>query len=61
MEYLSAIADIILWLFGVYQDKAATREQCQQMWHQGYVVYPLTEQQQERAQQCAKLMADDAE
>ena len=58
MDYLSAIAELILWLFGVYEENTATREQCAQMWEQGYVVYPLSEEQQQRAKQCAELMRD---
>lgn len=58
MDALSAIIDFLLWMLGIYQETTATREQCAQMWEQGYVVYPLSEEQQQRAKQCAELMRD---
>ncbi len=55
MEVIEAIIQAILFLFGIYEEHAATREQCEQMWQQGYVVYPLSDQELERAKQCAEL------
>lgn len=46
-------------LFGYVEEQHATREQCEQMWAQGYVVYPLSEQEQERAKHCADLQRGD--
>lgn len=58
MDALAGLIDFLLWLFGVVEERTATREQCAQMWEQGYVVYPLSEQEQIRAKQCAELMRD---
>lgn len=56
MDALAALFEALMFFFGIYQEHTATREQCEQMWAQGYVVYPLSEQEQERAKHCAELM-----
>jgi len=56
MDALTGFIDFLLWLFGMYQEDVATQQQCAQMWEQGYVVYPLSEHELERAKQCADLI-----
>lgn len=58
MEAIGAIIEAILFFFGIYEEHQATREQCREMWSQGYVAYPLTEEQYNRIAQCKDLMND---
>ena len=59
MDAIAALFEAIMFFLGIYQEHTATRAQCEQMWAQGYVVYPLSEQEQQRAKQCAELMRGD--
>ena len=59
MDYLSALADFVLWLFGLYEENQATRAQCQQMWELGYVPYPISDEQFARIEQCNRLLQSD--
>ena len=59
MDALAGLIEFLLWLFGIHEERTATREQCAQMWEQSYVVYPLDEQQLQRAKQCRELMGHD--
>ena len=56
MDALAALFEALMFFLGIYQEHKATLDQCEQMWAQGYVVYPLSEQEQERAKRCAELM-----
>lgn len=55
MDALSAIFDVLLALLGIYQEHQVTREQCERMWAEGYVIYPLSAEEIERAQKCRDL------
>lgn len=55
MDALAAIFEVLLALLGIYQEQQVTREQCERMWAEGYVVYPLSEAEHERAIKCRDL------
>lgn len=59
MDALSAVFSFLLWLFGVVEEQRMTREQCEQLWAPGYVVYPLNDTERARIDQCAEMMADE--
>lgn len=61
MDVLAGLIEFLLWLFGIHEERTATREQCAQMWEQGYVVYPLNADEQRRAKQCAELMKNTSD
>lgn len=56
MDALAAIFDVLLALLGIYQEQQVTREQCERMWAEGYVIYPLSAEELERAQKCRDLI-----
>lgn len=58
MDALTAIFDLLLALLGIYQDQQVTREQCERMWAEGYVIYPLSAEEHERALKCKELLDD---
>lgn len=58
MDIILGILQALMALFGYVEEQHAAREQCEQLWAQGYVVYPMSEQEHERAKQCASLRHD---
>ena len=56
MDALTAIFDVLLALLGIYQEQQVTKEQCERMWSEGYVIYPLSAEELERAQKCRDLL-----
>ena len=55
MEAIGAIFEAIMFFLGIYQEHEVTKEQCERMWAEGYVVYPQTQEEHERALKCRDL------
>ena len=55
MEAIGALFEAIMFLIGIYQEHEVTKEQCERMWAEGYVAYPQTQEELERAEQCKEL------
>lgn len=55
MEAIGAIFEAIMFFLGIYQEHEVTKEQCERMWTEGYVIYPLSAEEHERAQKCKDL------
>ncbi len=58
MEAIGAIFEAIMFFLGIYQEHEVTREQCERMWAEGYVVYPQTQEEYNRAQKCKDIFDD---
>ena len=58
MDFISAIWQVIMIFFGIYEENLVTREQCEQMWAAGAIPYPLSDEEYERAQKCKELQQD---
>lgn len=58
MDAIGAIIQAILFFFGIYEEHEVTREQCERMWAEGYVVYPQTQEEHERTLKCKELLDD---
>ena len=55
MDALGAIFEALMFFLGIYQEREVTKEQCERMWAEGYVIYPLSEAEHERAIKCRDL------
>jgi hypothetical protein len=55
MEAIGALFEAIMFFLGIYQEHEVTKEQCERMWAEGYVVYPQTQEEHERALKCRDL------
>lgn len=55
MDSIGAIFEAIMFFLGVWNEHKATREQCETMRGNGYVVYPMTQEEFERVKKCQEL------
>jgi hypothetical protein len=55
MEAIGALFEALMFFLGIYKEHEVTREQCERMWAEGYVVYPQTQEEHERALKCRDL------
>jgi len=58
MDVISSVFQIIMALFGLYQEEQLTIQQCEQMWDKGYVVYPVDREELDRLKRCDDIMSN---